>query len=336
MSSERNGLGDDEANAGDVPQEDSWFEPASPGAGGAVASANGFLAAGVAAEGLADGADSTGGSRATEWFLRTGRAGLLPDSVAISSNDETAPEWRHEAAGAPPWASEGVQADGEPPPWESGPWPGPGEERPRQTYTARDRQARAPGAGSARGQGDTGRNWQARAALATGVLPLVVPGIVLGVLGLRQARFSRSGGIASSLGIGLSVVWAVILGVVVFGSAGSTSGGCTVPSAVRVSYAQVNRDLSAVSSGVSSGTLVADARLAAGQANTAAANARDVSLRGALAALARDLEQVQAEVPASDTATVVRRLPGSTRLQLQALRVKLHSDETALSGSCTG
>jgi hypothetical protein len=163
-----------------------------------------------------------------------------------------------------------------------------------------------------------------------------VPGIVLGVLGLRQSRYSRSGGILSLAGIGLSVVWAVVLGIVLFGSSGPASGGCTVPTAVRAGYGQVVRDMSAGSSGVTSGTLARDARLAAAQANSAAANAREVPVRAAFAGLASDLEQVQAGLPANHAATKVHRLPHTTRLQLQLLRQRLSSDEAALLRTCTG
>jgi hypothetical protein len=352
MSSERNGLGD-EASADDVPQEDSWFEPARhvPGAASADGahpngvypdglSADDMAADGTPVDGSAPGSAMANGvgprsaSQPADWFLRTGRAGLLPDSMTVSAEDRAPPEWRHEAAGAPPWIGEVVQADGEPPPWESRPWPGPGEETSEQT--AAGQQPGPERVSLASGQDDTGRNWQARAALLTGVLPLILPGLVLGVLGLRQARYSRSGWAFSWLGIGLSVVWAVILGVVVFVSPGSTTGGCTVPSAVRAGYGLVTRDLSAANPGITSGTLATDARLAAGQANAAAASAGQVPFRSALAALAGELEQVQAAVPAGHAGVAVGRLPRTTRVQLKAISLRLSADESALSKTCAG
>jgi hypothetical protein len=327
MSSERNGPGGG-ANADDAPQQDSWFEPARRVAGGAASadgfSANGYSVNDLAADGAAAEGGASGGSRADEWFLRTGRAGLLPDSVTISFDDEAPREWRHEAEGAPPWAGDVVQSDGEPPPWESGPWPGPGEERPMPSGQEPNRQAGAGNAVRAGVLAETAPNWQARTALVTGILPLVVPGIVLGVLGLRRARYLRSGAVLSLLGIALSVAWAVILGFVLFGSSGSATAGCAVPSAVRASYAQVMHDLSAGGvTAVGSGTLASDAGKAASEANAAAVNAREVPLRGALAALAADLEQVRADLPGQHTGAL-----------LKSLRQKLSSDGAALSSAC--
>jgi hypothetical protein len=335
MPSERNGLGD-EASADDAPEQDPWFEPARRTAG-SDASADGVSANGVSADGAptdgaaassaGTGSTNTGGP-AAEWFLRTGRAGLFPDAVTISEDDDEAPpEWRHEAAGAPPWASDAVQADSEPPPWESGPWPGPGEDR-----LVPNGLGAGPRAGTARAdpvgaRQAPGQSWQARAALVTGVLPLVVPGIVLGVLGLRESRDNRSGTAFSLLGIALSVVWAVILGVVIFGSSGSTAGSCTVPSAVRASYGRVMNDLSGtnLSGAISNGTLATDAGKAAREANGSAATAHVVPLRGALAALAGDLEQVQADAPSQHATTL-----------LKTLRLRLSTDGDALTTSCAG
>lgn len=333
MPSERNGPGDG-ASADDAPEQDPWFGPASRivgnGSSADGVSANGVAADGVPAEGVAGGgAGVRSGGVAAEWFLRTGRAGLLPDAVSVSDedDDEAPPEWRHQAAGAPPWAGDTVQADGEPPPWESGPWPGPGEEQLPPNGYAPGPQAGPGVAGPVGTQEVTTRNWQARAALVTGVLPLVVPGIVLGVLGLRQSRYSRSGTGASLAGIVLSVVWAVILGVVLFGSSGPATGNCTVPSAVRASYGRVMHDLSAsqLAGSVRSGTLASDAGKAAREANVAAAAASEVPLRGALAALASDLEQVRADASAGHASTL-----------LKSLRPRLSSDGVALSSSCAG
>ena len=76
----------------------------------------------------ATGAGRGAGHRQAEWFLPTGRAGLLPESMTESWDDEPAGDaGRTEAAGAPPWAGEELApAASSPPPWESGPWPGPG------------------------------------------------------------------------------------------------------------------------------------------------------------------------------------------------------------------
>ncbi len=255
--------------------------------------------------------------------MRTGRAGLMPESMTVSGDDERPPEWRHEAVGAPPWAADPVQSDGEPPPWELGPWPGPGEERPAG-HVAGGAEAGSrlggPAAGAVPRSAREAGNWQATAALVTGVLPLVLPGVVLGVLGLRQARAARRGRALSWLAIGVSAVWAVVLGVVLFGSSGSTAGGCTVPAAVRADYGRVVADMR---DGASLGTVTADARAAASEANSAAAYAKQVPVRAALAALASDLEQVAGQ----------RALPVSVRSQLGS---RLSADAAALSKACMG
>src|SRR5215469_7035092 len=84
------------------------------------------------AAGEADPAVAADASGQAEWFLPTGRAGLLPDSMTESwdDNGSALPDraGRAEAVGAPPWGSDGASAAvGEPPPWEIGPWPGHGE-----------------------------------------------------------------------------------------------------------------------------------------------------------------------------------------------------------------
>src|SRR5262245_59652311 len=71
-----------------------------------------------------------------EWFLPTGRAGLLPESMTVFADEaQSGPPMaqypaRIESAAAPPWAGEATftgPAAEAPPPWETGPWPGPGE-----------------------------------------------------------------------------------------------------------------------------------------------------------------------------------------------------------------
>jgi hypothetical protein len=296
MPAERNDPGN-EVGADDVPPQDPWFEPSRP----------------TDSDPWANG-HAADGEHAADWFMRTGRAGLLPESIAVSADDaDAALEWRHEAAGAPPWASERIRTDGKPPPWESGPWSGSGDEWSAQRsgdggYPVREWPAGPAEAG----------NWQARAALVTGVLPLVVPGIVLGSLGLRRARESGTGRGGSLLGIALSVVWAVVLGVLVFGSAGSPAG-CSVPSAVHSSYSQVMTDLS---SGTPSSALSGAMSVAATRASAAAANAQQVPLRNALFSLASDLEVARADLAGKN-----HDVPSSIRLRLSA-------DGTALTRSC--
>ncbi len=326
MSSERNDPGN-EVGAADASQQDSWFEPVRradrPPAGNGHLGELGDLDADWASNG-----DASDGQQAAEWFLRAGRAGLQPESMTVSYEDgETTAQWRHEAAGAPPWAGDVVVTDGEPPPWESGPWPGPGDALTGTTGAVGGEPATPGGQPATRGQrpqpglppGDAADNWQARAALFTGFLPLLVPGIVLGVLGLRRARMVGSGQASSWVGIAVSLVWAVVLGFLLFGTGGSPAVGCSVPSAVSTSYAQVMKDFS---SGAATSTLKADVSAAAGQANAAAASAGQLPLRNALFALARDLEQAQAD------------LTGGSHTVSATLKHKLGTDGAALTTAC--
>ena len=83
------------------------------------------------------------------------------------------------------------------------------------------RPAGAPASGAAAGYSTAFRpapagNQFARPALIAGIAGiLVVPGIVLGVLGLRRAQATGSGRGQSALGIALSLLWAVGIIVVV-------------------------------------------------------------------------------------------------------------------------
>lgn len=95
---------------------DPWFEPGPK----------------VAAE-EPDPAPVADGSGQADVFLPGGRAGLLPGSMTESWDDDDTAVLRPvqaggaDVAGAPPWGREGAAAAGERPPWETGPWPGPGE-----------------------------------------------------------------------------------------------------------------------------------------------------------------------------------------------------------------
>ncbi len=240
---------------------------------------------------LQTGAEPGVPSRADEWFLRTGRAGLLPDSVNdIWDDEDTHVFERPDTAAAPPWAADQQDQEvEEPPPWESGPWPGPDEQRP----------AGRPGSGGGQPQirrkpsDDTG-NWQGTAALVAGIVPLVLPGVVLGVLGLRRARTTGTGRMPSWIGIALSAVWAVVLIVVLAG--GSSSGpGCSASSQAAVSGAvsSVLRDLA---SGAPRSTLTADLDQAINQANAAAAGTQQLSARSAYLALTTGLQRALATV----------------------------------------
>jgi hypothetical protein len=267
------------ADAGESGSE-SWFQPAN--AGGAL-SENG-----------ADGAEYYGSAAAqADWFLRTGRAGLLPDSMTESWEEDGHAELRAATAGAPPWAGDSsAPGPDAPPPWESGPWPGPGEPRPESARPA----ARAEPSPAV---ADTG-NWQSTAGVVAGLVPVVVPGLVLGVLGLRRARVTGTGRTASWLAIAFSAIWAVVL-VIWIASAGSTAaGGCgSYQNGVSYAVSQVLHDLS---SGAPRSVVTSDLHQAINLANTAAAGAQQVGGRNAMATLTADLQQVASEATGSTSA----------------------------------
>jgi hypothetical protein len=248
---------------------DPWFEPARSDA----------------AAGGVEVSDDTG------WFLRTGRAGLLPDSITESWEESEPEQERLETAGAPPWAGDrATAATDAPPPWESGPWPGPGEQ-PQPAATAGSTPA-SPAAA------DTG-NWQATAAAGVSILPLVLPGLALGTIGLRRARVTGTGRAASWLAIGISLIWAVILTVWLASSGGTTASACGgYENAVSIQVSQVLRDLAA---GAPQTVLTADLRQAITQANNAAAQAQQVTARDAMATLTARLQQVAADGSAAST-----------------------------------
>jgi hypothetical protein len=257
---------------------------------------------------------------ADEWFLRTGRAGLSPDAVSeIWDDEDTHVFARVDTASAPPWAGEQQdQAVEEPPPWESGPWPGPGEERPAR--------AARPGGGQPqirRKASDDAGNWEGTAALVTGILPLVLPGAVLGVLGLRRARTTGTGQIPSWIGIGLSAIWAVIL-IVVLASGGSSGPDCSASSQAAVSGAMstVLRDLG---SNAPQATVTADLEQAMSQSNAAAAGAQQVSVRSAYVTLTTGLDRALATVDGSRSTS-----------SYAALSSQLSADNAAITSACKG
>jgi hypothetical protein len=260
-------------------------------------------------------------SRPDEWFLRTGRAGLMPESMSETWGDEDTHVFvRLDTASAPPWA--GDQQDQEveePPPWESGPWPGPGEERP--TRPPRSAGGQSP---TRRTTSDDAGNWQAMAAPVAGVLPLVLPGVVLGVLGLRRARSTGTGQLPSWIGIALSAIWAIVL-IVLLASGGSSGPSCSASSQAAVSGAMstVLRDLS---SGAPASTVKADLSQAMSQANAAAAGAQQVSTRSAYVTLTTGLSRALGTVQGS-------RHPAST---YAALSGELSADNAAVTSACKG
>jgi hypothetical protein len=269
----------------------------------------------------------------TEWFLPTGRAALRPESMTISA-DEDQPEPRAgylaqiHASGAPPWASETTGPAAGAPPWETGPWPGPGAGRASASGPAPDSSAPPAPAGSA-GQPSAAPPltvpsasppWSPGTVLATGLVPLVIPGLVAGALSLRRSKAGDPVRRASILAIVASLAWAVIIVVLVASTSGGSAVSCQYPAAVHQAYARAMADLS---SNARASVTVADLGQAATRANVSAAATAtgDITVRSALFAMTADLQQARADVVAR------RPVPG-------ALRAHLAADETALIASC--
>ena len=351
----------------DAAQRDPWFEPEpnvarpdtpDPTALGQYADSH--------------GSEGAAGNRQAEWFLPTGRAGLLPDSITESwDEDPDQVSDRPVTASAPPWASEGpTPAASKPPPWESGPWPGPGGGAPAGQAGADASPSQASGTAGAGDQGredvagraagraadgdpahggpahggpahggpahggpahggpvtrgigddDTGpASWQAPAAVVAGIVPLVVPGLVLGILGLRRAGLSGSGRLAYWTAIGLSAVWAIVIVILVAG--GSPAGGCAgYPASVRAAYTKAMNDINGKAPAA---VQKADLASAALKANAAAADIAQIPVRAALFGMAGDLQQVETDV--ADT----RPVPADVLAHLK-------SDGTTFPQSCPG
>ena len=311
------GSADPAAAVDEAQSADPWF------AAGPKAAANG---------------DPTGGSAETqaEWFLRTGRAGLLPDSIIRDDDGTSAPDRGHdfrvEAAGAPPWAAEAADVSATaPPPWETGPWPGPGGGTAGSGAVRRGgsgeletRATSIPGSDSVVGTDSVAAaagdgRWSARTVLIAGLLPFVVPGLVAGILGLRQ-RGTSSVRKASLVAIGASVAWAVIIVLIVAGGSGGSGGACTgYPVAVHQAYHKAMTDLR---DHASASVQAVDLGTAASMANASAAAAGQIGVRTALFAMADDMAQARADVVAG------LPVPGT-------LRTHLNDDGAAPAGSCT-
>jgi hypothetical protein len=299
---------------GNREQDDPWFgAAASYGNGSSDDSA--MRRANEAAQPAAFDPDAT----MVDWFLPGGRAALLPDSMS-KSGGEGEPGPRQgiapaAAAGAPPWAAETTgSAAGAPPPWENGPWPGPGAARPTRPPADPPGRPRQPAAR----QDEPLRPWAPRTVLVTGLLPLVVPGLVVGLIGLRRTTSGEPGRRASVLALAASLAWAVVIVVLVAAATGGSSGGCSYPAAVHQAYATAMADLSR---GAPAATQATDLGLAASRANSAAAAAAEPQVHTALFAMAGDLQLAREDVIAN------RPVPPSLRTQLTA-------DGAALTASC--
>ncbi len=208
---------------------------------------------------------AAGTSEQAAWFLPAGRAGLLPDSITESSDDTGAIRVDRagaaEAAGAPPWGPDGASgAAGEPPPWETGPWPGPGEAAAQQPGLSAARPGAAEPAGGAL---EPGRERPQRSRLMMAGAAAVVVLIV------------------------------AIVVIVVVTSGGSASGCATYPAPVRQAYARAMSDLSGHAPASVQAT---DLERAASLANSSAAAAGQITARTALFAMASDLDEAYSDL----------------------------------------
>jgi len=320
---------------------DPWFAPGVKD----DAAADGVPAEAASDEAAAAGDGTEHTAQQAEWFLPTGRAGLLPDSMTVAWDDDEAPSGlaaRVEAAGAPPWAAETADAQASaPPPWETGPWPGPPGLRPpgeadgegqadglvgvaaangtsSAVHGAPAREAVGLEAGVDRASIAGKGRWSPRTVVTAGLIPLVVPGLVVGVLSLRQAARPADRR-ASWLAIAASITWAVIIILIVAGTSGGSVTSCgSYPATVHQAYEKALTDLA---DHAPASVQVADLGTAANRANASAAAAGQIGVRTALFAMANDLAQARADVVAK------RPVPA-------ALRQHLSKDGAAPTGSC--
>ncbi len=221
-------------------------------------------------------AAASDGDESADWFLPTGRAGLLPDSMTDSWQDGTVPSPGRPAqavgTGSPPWAAESADTSaGAPPPWETGPWPGPGDGHPPSRPSP------------ATDSSDPAANTTVPASPRRRAVQL---------------------GLAAGVGV---VVIIVVIVVIVTGTSGGPAGGCgTYPAAVRQAYGRAMTDpRDHASASVQSAALARAASLANA---SAAAPGGQMKVRTAMFAMASDLDRAHADVMAN------RALP-STLLQ---------------------
>jgi hypothetical protein len=121
----------------------------------------------------------------------------------------------------------------------------------------------------------------------------VVPGVVLGILGLRRAAITGTGRLQSWLGIALSLVWAA--GVIILALPGA--GPAADPGCVQYrasGSAAVARVTSALPPHAAPARLRASLGPAANAVNDATASAQNIEVRNTLAALGSDLQAEQA------------------------------------------
>jgi hypothetical protein len=314
-----------ENGAADGGEPDPWFGagPKVPGGADSAESGNG---ADTPRSASSEGAVEPG-ARA-DWFLPTGRAALMPESMTVAADEDEDGKAEYpaqvRAAGEPPWAGEVTgPIAAVPPPWETGPWPGPGGGRASAVGDGRMPDGSAT-VGSPVPAGSTGQApsgpWSARTVLATGLVPLVIPGLVAGALSLRRSKAGDPVRRASILAVVASLAWAVIIVVLVASTSSGPASSCRYPAAVHQAYARAMADLR---SNAQASVTVADLGQAATRANASAAATAtgDIKVRSALFAMTADLQQARADVVAT------RPVPSS-------LRAHLAADEAALAAAC--
>jgi hypothetical protein len=199
------------------------------------------------------------------WFLPAGRAGLLPDSmtepVANGTVTGAAEPAVGGAASTPPWGAEPTAAAGTPPPWENGPWPGPGD---------RQQASRRPDPPTASG------DLAERGAEAVGA---------------RRRPLQLALGAAAA-----AVVLVVLIVVIVTATSGGPGGGCAAyPAAVRQAYVRAMTDLRTHAPLAVQSAAFAQA---ASRANGSAAAAGQITVRTVLFTMASDLDQAHTDVTA--------------------------------------
>jgi hypothetical protein len=138
----------------------------------------------------------------------------------------------------------------------------------------------------------------AAAALVAGIFGIaVLPGVILGVLGLRRASVTGTGRLPSWLGIALSLLWAA--GIIILalpGPGAAADPGCAQYRAAG--SAAVARVTAALAAKVPAARLHADLALAGDAVNGAAATAQSIEVRNTLGALGGALQSEQAAAPA--------------------------------------
>lgn len=141
-------------------------------------------------------------------------------------------------------------------------------------------------------------NRLATASLAAGAcgftLVTIIPGLVLGALGLRRAGRVRRGRVRCWLGIGSSLAWAALAAYLIPHLLRAADPGCTAYKGPGLTaYGKVVADFS--EAGPRTG-LNRDLSRAIGQLRAAAARSGDPAVRQALTGLAADLQPVLAGI----------------------------------------